>query len=303
MRTLHGVSRHPGVAIAVAVVVNVQDGLSGLPDDVMRRGLRALKTGLPEAERAEVIVLCDLLAVGSSVRIPGVRTVGVIAQSNDEPALPLAIPCISGVDGLMRASSSGEMAILDGSEGVVYLDPDVQTLMHYQSAQEPEPAARVFLESEHPPARTQDGRVVMVAGSVSSVGEAETAVAAGADLLVVNLAELVERESAARPSAFVFPEIELLEMLIAMAGGRPLRLSVDTPGPKLLGLVSQTSIQKQVTLIDTHCTPRPLSEAELVESVLSGATEVTVLPDAVAKARDLIRSLPSKEVDGGTEKL
>jgi len=197
MREFHGTPKVPGVAIAVAVVVDVQGGLSGVPESIMRQGLKSLKMGLMPEDYPEVIIVCDLLSIGSSIRIPGIRTIGIAAQENDEPAMPLSVPCVAGINGLLLSMDDGEqIVIVDGNEGVVYIEPDAQTVIRYQTSISQQPIERVFLESGHLPARTRDGRLVTVSAVASSIKDVETAISQGADSIVVMFSELVENEIA-----------------------------------------------------------------------------------------------------------
>jgi len=286
------------VAMAVAVAVDVQRGLAGLPEQVIRQGLKGMKMGLAEAEQPEVIVACDLLGFGSAVRIPGVRTAGIAAQGDDQPALPLAVPCVAGVADLLCSLGSEEIAIVDGDEGVVHLDPDARTVIRYQSALAPKPAGRVFLESAHIPARTQDGRVVTVAGVVSSIAEAELAISQGADALVVRFAKLVGAEIEAARANLVDPEAELFLTLLALSGGKPLLIALVEPDPRLADLADRFAARGQVSFVDPADEPEPLSEAEVRDMVCSGSDRVTVSADAVGRTKGLIRILPEGEMDG-----
>jgi len=298
MRVLHGTPRHPGVAIAVAVTVDVKSGLSGLPDRVLRQGLRAVKTGLAEADQPEVIVACDLLAVGSALRIPGVRTAAIAAERDDQPALDLQVPCVIGVADLLRSVGSEEIAIVDGDEGTVYLDADARTVVRYQSSLQPQSAERVFLESVHIPARTQDGRTMHVAAVVTSIADAETAISQGADSLVVPFPELVDREVASGRSSFGDPGVELFQMLLALATGKPLLVALAEPDQRLADLAHRSGSLRSVQFVGLADRPRPLSEDEVCDAVCSGAERVAVPADAVAKTKDLIRMLPGEEANG-----
>jgi len=296
MQVLQGISRCPGVAMAVAVVVDVQGGTSALPDRVLRQGLNAVKMGLAEADQPEVVVACDLLAVGAAVRIPGIRTAGIVAQADDQAALPLSVPCVAGVGDLLRSIGSEDIVIVDGDEGMVYLDPDVRTLIRYQNALEPKSAERVFLESAHIPARTRDGRIVTVAGVVMSIAEAETAIAQGADALVVHFSEFVEGEVKAGRASFEDPEVELFEMLLALAGGKQLWIVLARPDERLLGLARRFGADSSIGFVSEAEEPRVLTEDEVRTAVCSGAEVVTVPADAVALTKNLVRSLPDEEM-------
>lgn len=295
MRTLQGVSRRGGVAMAVVVVVEAQRGLSGLPEEIIREGLKAIRMGLPETDQPEVIIACDMLSVGSMIRIPGVRTIGIISEANDQPGLPINVPCIAGVTDLLSSVDSADFAILDGNEGVVHLCPDVQTMVRYQHALSQEPTERVFLESSHIPAHTQDGRVVAVAGVVASINEAEIAIAQGADALVVRFARLLEDECSPTGSAFQEAEVEYLEMLYAMSAGKPLVIVLTDPSERLQDMSTKLDSHGRINIVAPEDAPKSMSDEEVRSAVCSGVTQVAVRAEAVARVKDLIRMLPEED--------
>lgn len=299
MRTLHGTSRYAGVAMAVGVVFDVQSGLSGLPERIIKEGLKAMRMRLPESEQPEVVVICDQLALGSAVRIPGVRTIGVVAQGDDQASMPVTVPCVTAVPDILRSIQDEEIIIVDGNEGIVILGPDVETVIRYQRAIEPEPAERVFLESTHLPARTQDGRVVTVTAVVSSVSAAERAIAEGADALVVRFARLLEDERRSSKAAFPDARVELLELLCAMSGGKPLTIALRNPDKRLKELVAKVSDFSHVNIIDPVRVPVTLDDDGVKSAVDSGRDVVCVTPDAVARVKTLIRTLPENGLNGG----
>ena len=281
--------------MAVAVVVDVQSGLSGFPESVMREGLKSLRMNLPESERPEVIIVCDTLAIGSSIKIPGVRTVGIAAQENDEPVLPLSIPCVAGMPDLLRIAHSADFLIVDADNGIVCVEPDVQTVIDYQAALSPEPASRIFLESSHLPARTADGRTISVRAVVSSLDDAETAISQGADALVVRLMEMIETGDGAGDDGEA--EVELIEMLGAMAAGKRLVVLISDPSENLLQLARRLADNGGLTFVDPADAPNVMSLDDVSASVCDGYDKVTVRPGDASAAKDIIRGVSLEEVD------
>jgi hypothetical protein len=296
VRKLTGTSRQPGVAMAMAVVVNVQGGLSGFPASIMKQGIKSLRMNLPESEQPEVIMVCDLLAIGSSIRIPGVHVTGIIAEGNDEPAVPLAIPCIAGVSGLLQAVGDEEFAIVDADSGTIYIDPDVQTVIGYQNLQSPEPASRVFLESSDVPAQARDGRLVTVMAIISTISEAELAISQGADALVVRFAELLEQDG---KSVYIDEaETDLAEMLVAMAAGKPVHLLVSAPGEHLIELAKRISHYAHISFVEPTDAPDVLDVEAVGPAVKQGVQEVVIAAQNVSAAKDVVRTTGPEVADG-----
>jgi hypothetical protein len=286
MLELRGIPRYSGIAMAVVVRVDISGGLSGVPENVMRRGLKALKMGLSNDDLPEVIIACDLLAIGSAIRIPGIRTIGIIAQNDDQPSIPIAIPCVAGVQDLFKSIENEQIAIVDGNEGLVLLDPDAQTVVQYQNIMEPESSERVFLESVHLPAHTQDGRIIMVAALISSLREAEMAISQGADQLIVRL-----------PADDSDPRVEMLQTVLALAAGKLLSIILDEPDEEIKKLTDQFIIGSRIEYIRFKDIPELLTRDGVQDAVNAGIDLVTVASWDVAATKELIRSLPWEDID------
>ncbi|MEN6372652.1 MAG: hypothetical protein ABFD64_11645 [Armatimonadota bacterium] len=291
MRELQGTPRVPGIAIAMAAAVDVQHGLSGVPENIMKQGLKSLRMGLRPDDYPEAIIICDLLSIGSAVRIPGIRTAGIVSEKDDQPGLPITVPCVSGVSDLIQSLDCEQLVIIDGNEGIVYIDPNAETVIRYQNSQTQQPVSRVFLESAHLPARTQDGRVVLVSAVVSSIQDAETAISQGADSLVVLFLRLVEAETKSLRADLSDPDVELFETLLALSAGKPMKVHLVDPDIRLVSIAERfTDAGHIVFLQDEEATT--LSEEEVADAVENdGAEQVVVAASDVSKIKNLIRTL------------
>ncbi len=87
-------------------------------------------------------------------------------------ARALEIPAVTGAKGILEASHPGQLAIVDGGSGVVYLDPDEPLRAEYERAQH-----RYELAVEHldalagRPAETRDGRRVALTANVGLIAD------------------------------------------------------------------------------------------------------------------------------------
>jgi phosphotransferase system enzyme I (PtsP) len=87
-------------------------------------------------------------------------------------ARALEIPAVTGAKGILAASQPGQLAIVDGGSGVVYLDPDEPLRAEYERAQH-----RYELAVEHldalagRPAETRDGRRVALTANVGLIAD------------------------------------------------------------------------------------------------------------------------------------
>jgi hypothetical protein len=291
MQELYGTARFPGVVMAVPVIVGVTGGFSGVPDSVLKSGLKALRQGLSDADLPEVIIVCDLLSIGAVLRIPGVRVIGIAAQGSDEPSLPVSAPCVAGVPDLLLRCAGAQVVIVDGEQGIVVIDPDVNAVVRYQAMLEPQTSERVFLESVHIPAYTQDGQVVRVSALVSSVAEMEKAISQGADSLIVRFTELAGDVVLKESVGFQDPCVEVFQTLLALAAGKPLAIIGGEQIEDLHLVANRFGASGQVTFQHDEAGLEALSEEDLRLSVLGGADHVVVLPSAVTRAKELIRTL------------
>ncbi len=82
-------------------------------------------------------------------------------------ARALEIPAVMGVQHALARAATGAAVVVDGSEGVVVLDPSEETLARYRRAQlEYEARQAVLLGAESGPAHTRDGVRVTVEANI-----------------------------------------------------------------------------------------------------------------------------------------
>lgn len=188
MKTIHGVSIAPGVAIAVGAVVDSIHGLNLVSPVLLQEGLKALKAMLPVQDYPEAIIVCDVLNVGASLRVPGVNTIGIAAESLvPSDGVQVSAPCVIGLPDLLKSVREGDIIIVDGGKGLVHVDPDLETIIHYQRMQElATPRNVIYITAEHLPAKTATGETVLVYALVQSRSDLDEAVDQGADGLVVD---------------------------------------------------------------------------------------------------------------------
>ena len=105
MITIEGNAARRGVAIAVTTIVDTLKGISGISPVLLQEGVNALRRGAEPNDFPEVVVFTDSLAIGAAVRIPGVRTIGIAAQSAEmTPGIEPDIPCVTGLPDLLPNS-------------------------------------------------------------------------------------------------------------------------------------------------------------------------------------------------------
>ena len=93
----------------------------------------------------------------------------------------LGLPLVVGAGAAIWQVEPGQQVILDGTDGIVLVEPQAQECEEYRQLvgrQRPETVVR---GEEHPPAHTGDGQRVELMANVSSVAEAQLAVECGAE--------------------------------------------------------------------------------------------------------------------------
>lgn len=239
MKTFEGIAKHPGTAMAVAALVDAASGINGISSALLMEGITALRRGLQPVDYPEAILVCDSLKTAESVRIAGINLIGIAAESaGDAPLTDDNIPCVVGVSDLMHSVAEGDIVIVDGYKGRVYIDPDPSTLIHFQQAEEQRQLReKVFISSEHIPARTQSGEIVYVYARISKESQLASAMRAGADGLLVDLRNDQDNSD------------ELSHATLREAAGKPVTFVIDYGCEEILRAAMAYCIPGQVTLV------------------------------------------------------
>ncbi len=249
MRTLKGIAKQAGIAIAVAAVVDAKNGINGISPALLQTGIAALRGSLNSADYPEAIIACDNLAVGAITKIPGINTIGIAAESkNDVQGVSIDSPCVIGVDDLLQSISEGDIIIVDGYKGEIHIDPDPRTVAYYQQTLERNNLReKVFISSEHIPARMQSGETVLVYAHLSGTLCLKKALDEGADGLLVDVRNAddligvsgdILREAAGKPVTFIV-DVNVPEILRAA-------LAYCTPGQVALASEDADLLESQV---------------------------------------------------------
>jgi len=87
-------------------------------------------------------------------------------------ARTLEIPAVTGLPGIQGKVRDGEMAIVDGTEGLVYLSPDERLVAEYERAQQRYAVVIEHLDAlRNRPAETRDGRHIKLTANAGLMGD------------------------------------------------------------------------------------------------------------------------------------
>ena len=146
--------------------------------DISNRLIAAL-TGAKEENGIgdePVILVADDLAPSETVQLDKSKLLAFVTlhgSSNSHTAIlarTMSIPALIGVD--IQESWNGKMAIVDGKQGILIVDPDYSTLEHYMEEKKKEESAKALLtELKGQPTVTKDGREIKLYANIGSVAD------------------------------------------------------------------------------------------------------------------------------------
>ena len=123
-----------------------------------------------------VIVVAEDLAPSETVQMDKTNLLAFVTQfgsTNSHTAIlarTMNIPALIGVE--IQKEWDGKMAIVDGKEGILYVDPDYSTLEKYMAEQKKEEEARQLLTKlKGQPDETIDGRKIKLYANIGSVAD------------------------------------------------------------------------------------------------------------------------------------
>ncbi|PIQ88007.1 MAG: phosphoenolpyruvate--protein phosphotransferase [Candidatus Omnitrophica bacterium CG11_big_fil_rev_8_21_14_0_20_43_6] len=145
-------------------------------NDVGKRILRNLlgkkKKGLDEVGSRAIIVAHDIspsdtAAMHTKNVAAFVTDIGGKTSHTAIMAKSLEIPAVVGLEGVTSQVNPGDMLIVDGSMGIVIIDPDEETLNSYQQKLEKlKGIADKFLLVKDLSAETTDGRIIVINANI-----------------------------------------------------------------------------------------------------------------------------------------
>jgi phosphoenolpyruvate-protein phosphotransferase/dihydroxyacetone kinase phosphotransfer subunit len=160
--------------------------LSAIADQVLSAltGRDAARVTLAEAG----IVVADDLTPAQTVGLDADRARGIVTASGGPTAhsailaRALGIPAVVGAGESVLDVPDGSLLIVDGTSGLVYVDPPGEVLSDYENrAGALKAAARTAQSSAKLPAVTTDGRRIEVLANIGSLDDVSAALESGAE--------------------------------------------------------------------------------------------------------------------------
>lgn len=168
----------------------LQERLNDIRDVVVRLSAY-LSDVLNDAEESglsgALIVVADELLPSQAVALGEADVRGIVTQAGSQTshaaliARSRGIPAVSGVTGILRKIKTGDTVVVNGSEGIVSINPEPEELAAYRKLE------REFFHlkdqlaaNRHHPAVTRDGTPLKLLANINNVKDVEAAAAMGA---------------------------------------------------------------------------------------------------------------------------
>ncbi len=146
--------------------------------DISERIISVLSGGGSDSDIGEepVIIVAEDLAPSETVQMDKTKLLAFVTRlgsSNSHTAIlarTMNIPALIGID--IKEEWNGKMAIVDGKQGIFFVDPDVATLEKYIEEKKKEEEAReLLLKLKGQPDETVDGRHIKLYANIGSVAD------------------------------------------------------------------------------------------------------------------------------------
>lgn len=200
--------------------------------DVEERLLRALIGERTEALarlRRGVIVVAHELSPSQTALLDRRRTLGFVTDVGGPTshtaiiARGIGMPAVVGLGDVTSKIPDGALVVVDGTKGVVVVDPDRSTLAKYQQlARGYERYRGELAKIRDYPAQTLDGHGVRLMGNIESPDEVQSVIDAGGDGVGLFRTEFLYEEG--RPAPDEQAHFEAYVAALQRLAGRPLTI-------------------------------------------------------------------------------
>lgn len=188
----------------------------------------------------DVIVLAEELTPSDTVRMDTAHVKGIATRLGGATAhsaiiaRTLGIPAVAGIDDWQTEALSGHMAILDGADGTLTVDPTDEETACYQSRKAQADCEAQALEAfRTSPSQTKDGAALEICANIGTPQEAQQAMKYGADGVGLFRSEFLFMDRDALPTED--EQFEAYRTAAQTMAGKPLIIrTLDVGGDKKL---------------------------------------------------------------------
>lgn len=188
----------------------------------------------------DVIVLAEELTPSDTVRMDTAHVKGIATRLGGATAhsaiiaRTLGIPAAAGIDGWQTEALNGHMAILDGADGTLTVDPTDEETACYQSRKAQADCEAQALEAfRTSPSQTKDGAALEICANIGTPQETQQAMKYGADGVGLFRSEFLFMDRDALPTED--EQFEAYRTAAQTMAGKPLIIrTLDVGGDKKL---------------------------------------------------------------------
>ena len=210
--------------------------------DIEKRVLAKLaqrEEGVLDRMTTEAIVVAHDLSPSDTVHLQRDRVLGIVTEAGGTTshaaiiARGLEIPAVLGVESATSSVEPGDLAIVDGQRGLVYIHPDEETLSRYRrELNRLQEIHKDLAGLRDLPSVTQDGVRVSLQVNIELPDEVEAALSYGAEGIGLYRTEYMYLASSSLPSEA--EQTETYRRLAERMAPRPLVIrTLDLGGDKL----------------------------------------------------------------------
>jgi len=228
-------------------------------------------------------------------------------------ARSLGLPAVLGIPHLLRLVGTDETVIVDGSRGVVIVNPTAERLTEYRErAAELDREAEALQALRDEPAETADGRRVALHANLELPREVGQAVAAGAEGVGLLRTEFIFMNRSDLPGEA--EQYAQLREIVEGMGGRPVTIrTLDVGGEKLAWALRDDLGSGPNPALGLRAIRLSLSRRELLETQLAAILRAAahgpvriLLPmvttvDEIRETREVLAKVHAEQRAAGSE--
>ncbi len=233
---------------------------------------------------APALILAQDLSPSETAALDPNRVLGFATEAGGRAshtaivAAALELPAVVGLGKFLDLARSSRMAVIDGDEGLVILDPDVPTQERYRAASA-ERSERFLLLSRQAnlPARTLDGTEVTLWGNIEFTAEVDACVKLGAEGVGLFRTEFLFLNAQSPPSEE--EQYAAYAAVVAAFQGRPIVIRTLDLGADKLGRFRETNYMEANPFLGLRSLRLSLRDPSLFRPQLRAILRASTLGD------------------------
>jgi len=214
--------------------------------DIGRRLIECLGNRSEEVSEvaANTIIVAKELTPSQTASFSRRTVAGIITEKGGPTshtavvARALGVPAVSGVTNLLDLVKDGDLVLIDGDEGVIHLNPDIELIKNVETREETTKEEKRRIRKVLAKAVTVDGHEIEIAANLRNFEEAELALEYGAEgvgLFRTEFLYMNRQEPPGEEEQFLIYR----DVLLALKDKPVIVRTLDIGGDKLLPYLNQ----------------------------------------------------------------